>query len=96
MVSKLKLAAHDEVVRECADEVSFPMFLVHTGDTKQELARTCKALVQLVLTSCSGGMRRKNTETCEGFNKVCAQQYVGKYQSCMVRNGRLIVHAKFR
>ena len=27
------------------------------------------------------------------YNRPCAQQYVGKYQSCMVRSGRLIVHA---
>eukprot|EP01048_Picozoa_sp_COSAG05_P008350 COSAG05_NODE_631_length_8203_cov_23.575148_4_plen_74_part_00 len=26
-------------------------------------------------------------------NRPCAQQYVGKYQSCMVIEGRLIVHA---
>ena len=27
------------------------------------------------------------------INRPCAQQYEGKYQSCMVRSGRLIVHA---
>ena len=27
------------------------------------------------------------------INRPCAQQYVGKYQSCMVISGRLIVHA---
>eukprot|EP01048_Picozoa_sp_COSAG05_P019018 COSAG05_NODE_2892_length_2535_cov_2.408867_5_plen_172_part_00 len=27
------------------------------------------------------------------YNRPCAQQYVGKYQSCMVISGRLIVHA---
>ena len=27
------------------------------------------------------------------INRPCAQQYVGKSQSCMVENGRLIVHA---
>ena len=27
------------------------------------------------------------------FARPCAQQYVGKYQSCMVMSGRLIVHA---
>jgi len=28
-----------------------------------------------------------------GYNRPCAHQYVGKYQSCMVISGRLIVHA---
>ena len=28
-----------------------------------------------------------------GYNRPCAQQYVGTYQSCMVENGRLIPHA---
>ena len=27
------------------------------------------------------------------INRPCAQQYVGKYQSCMVISGRLIAHA---
>ena len=27
------------------------------------------------------------------YNRPCAQQYVGKSQSCMVISGRLIVHA---
>ena len=27
------------------------------------------------------------------YNRPCAQQYVGKAQSCMVTSGRLIVHA---
>ena len=27
------------------------------------------------------------------INRICAQQYVGKSQSCMVISGRLIVHA---
>ena len=27
------------------------------------------------------------------INRPCAQQYVGKYQSCMVISGRFIVHA---
>ena len=30
------------------------------------------------------------------INRICAQQYVGKYQSCMVISGRLIVHAPVR
>ena len=29
------------------------------------------------------------------YNRPCAHQYVGKYQSCMVENGRLIVHASY-
>ena len=32
------------------------------------------------------------TGACE-YNRPCAQQYVGKSQSCMVISGRLIVHA---
>ena len=28
-----------------------------------------------------------------GYNRPCAHKYVGKYQSCMVQNGRLIPHA---
>ena len=28
------------------------------------------------------------------INRPCAQQYVGKYQSCMVASGRLIRHAR--
>ena len=30
------------------------------------------------------------------INRICAQQYIGKYQSCMVISGRLIVHAPVR
>ena len=30
------------------------------------------------------------------INRPCAQQFVGKYQSCMVTSGRLIVHAPDR
>ena len=33
-----------------------------------------------------------STGVCE-YNRPCAQQYVGKSQSCMVISGRLIVHA---
>ena len=28
-----------------------------------------------------------------GYNQPCAHQYLGKYQSCMVENGRLYPHA---
>ena len=35
---------------------------------------------------------RTNTGACI-INRPCAQQYVGKSQSCMVISGRLIVHA---
>ena len=35
---------------------------------------------------------RTRTGACT-INRPCAQQYVGKYQSCMVISGRLIVHA---
>ena len=31
-----------------------------------------------------------------GHNRPCAQQYVGKSQSCMISNGRLIPHASYR
>ena len=31
-----------------------------------------------------------------GYNRPCAHQYVGKSQSCMVENGRLIPHASYR
>ena len=34
----------------------------------------------------------RDTGACP-YNRPCAQQYVGKSQSCMVRSGRLIVHA---
>ena len=30
------------------------------------------------------------------YNRPCAQQYVGKSQSCMVTSGRLIVHEPVR
>ena len=30
-----------------------------------------------------------------GYNRPCAHQYVGKYQSCMVENDRLIPHASY-
>ena len=30
-----------------------------------------------------------------GYNRPCAHQYVGKSQSCMVENGRLIPHALY-
>ena len=36
--------------------------------------------------------RVSTTGACT-INRPCAQQYVGKYQSCMVISGRLIVHA---
>ena len=39
-------------------------------------------------TATSGG----DTGACP-YNRPCAQQYVGKSQSCMVISGRLIVHA---
>ena len=35
-----------------------------------------------------------HTGAC-GYNRPCAHQYVGKYQSCMVENGRLIPHASY-
>ena len=38
----------------------------------------------------------KKAAQCHGawpYNRPCAQQYVGKSQSCMVISGRLIVHA---
>ena len=35
-----------------------------------------------------------STGAC-GYNRPCAHQYVGKYQSCMVENGRLIPHASY-
>ena len=30
-----------------------------------------------------------------GYNRPCAHQYVCKYQSCMVQNGRSIPHASY-
>ena len=36
-----------------------------------------------------------STGAC-GYNRPCAQQYVVKYQSCMVISGRLSVHARHR
>jgi len=39
-----------------------------------------------------GPSRRRSTGAC-GYNRPCAHKYVGKYQSCMVQNGRLIPHA---
>ena len=36
-----------------------------------------------------------DTGAC-GYNRPCAHQYVGKSQSCMVQNGRLIPHASYR
>ena len=38
---------------------------------------------------------RSTTGAC-GYNRPCAHQYVCKYQSCMVLNGRLIPHASYR
>ena len=35
-----------------------------------------------------------STGAC-GYNRPCAHQYVGKYQSCMVENGLLIPHASY-
>ena len=37
-------------------------------------------------------MKFETTGACP-YNRPCAQQYVGKSQSCMVISGRLIVHA---
>ena len=41
-----------------------------------------------------------NFDVCDltgacGYNRPCAHQYVGKSQSCMVQNGRLIPHASY-
>ena len=42
----------------------------------------------------SGGSRAgTNTTGVWPYNRPCAQQYVGKSQSCMVISGRLSVHA---
>ena len=42
--------------------------------------------------SSSGSDEIGATGAC-GYNRPCAQQYVGKSQACMVISGRLIVHA---
>ena len=37
-------------------------------------------------------LQSRSTGAC-GYNRPCAHQYIGKSQSCMVENGRLILHA---
>ena len=50
-------------------------------------------------TKRAGGKASKRPEHADEllgawpYNRPCAQQYVGKYQSCMVTSGQLIVHA---
>ena len=39
-------------------------------------------------------LARESTGAC-GYNRPCAHQYIGKSQSCMVDNGRLIPHAPY-
>ena len=58
------------------------------------LADTCFAFdeTRVFLEDCDG-MRRAGEPGACTINRPCAQQYVGKYQSCMVISGRLIVHA---
>ena len=60
------------------------------------LADTCFAFDETrgFLEDCDG-MRRAGEPGACTINRPCAQQYVGKYQSCMVISGRLIVHADF-
>ena len=51
----------------------------------------CRALME-----CTRAQRDGGTATATGactINLLCAQKYVGKYQSCMVISGRLILHA---
>ena len=45
-------------------------------------------------TEGGGGSGGGCTGAC-GYNRPCAHQYVGIYQSCMVENGRLIPHASY-
>ena len=44
----------------------------------------CDAITQEPISACTGAWP---------YNRPCAQQYVGKYQSCMVTSGRLFRHA---
>ena len=46
----------------------------------------------VVLTDASDATSSGATGACT-INRPCAQQYVGKSQSCMLISGRLIVHA---
>ena len=48
-----KRDAHDQVISECTDDVLFPMFLVRTSETKQQIARTCTTLIKVVLKECA-------------------------------------------
>ena len=52
-------------------------------------------MVSTAATTRPGASSGSNTGAWP-YNRPCAQQYVGKYQSCMVLSGRLIVHAPVR
>ena len=54
---------------------------------RPDAAFFCTWLCFHILESCTGACT---------INRPCAQQYVGKSQSCMVENGRLIPHASYR
>jgi dynein heavy chain len=65
-----KREAYQQVVRECSDDVVFPMFVVRTAETKKQIASVCESLVKVVLDSLSRGMRRTNAETFSGFDEM--------------------------
>ena len=56
------------------------------GRTYHVLTKNCNHF-------CADVALRLHSKGACGYNRPCAHQYVGKYQSCMVISGRLIVHA---
>ena len=69
----------------------------HTHDGTQPYisshpAVTARGKTGMQLGGSAGARWRYRTGAC-GYNRPCAHQYVGKSQSCMVENGRLIPHA---
>ena len=68
------------------------IFLHSQGRRSQVLSSTVERPMPVKVASLSCVINAKTTGAC-GYNRPCAHQYVGKYQSCMVQNGRLYPHA---
>ena len=62
--------------------------LLHVAAVRGDVAMA-ELLIENTADVCA-----EDTGAC-GYNRPCAHQYVGKYQSCMVENRRLIPHASY-
>ena len=75
---------HRDHITPPSSQAIYSSTMVHSSYTPPE---------QLATTPATSHVRNSAPTGACTINRPCAQQFVGKYQSCMVISGRLIVHA---